>query len=79
MSYVTQFTLLADRYERSSIMLTSKSPVFGWEAIFKDPMVTAAAIDILVHYSIIIELNLESYRMAERLKKEKEVEKGNYL
>ena len=73
------FTLLADRYERSSIMLTSNLPFSGWEAIFKDPMVTAAAIDRLVHHSIIIELNLESYRMAERLKKEKEVEKGNYL
>lgn len=57
------FTLLADRYERSSVLLTSNLPFSGWEAIFKDPMTTAAAIDRLVHHCIIIELDLPSYRM----------------
>ena len=37
------FTLLADRYERSSVMLTSNLPFSKWEQIFKDPMTTAAA------------------------------------
>ena len=41
-----------------------------WEAIFKDPMTTAAAIDRLVHHSVILELNLPSYRM-EQAKKSK--------
>ena len=58
------FTLLADRYERSSIMLTSNLPFSKWEVIFKDPMVTAAAIDRLVHHSVILELNISSYRTA---------------
>ncbi len=62
------FTLLAERYERGSVMLTSNLPFSGWEAIFKDPMTTAAAIDRLVHHSVIIELNLPSYR-AEQAKK----------
>lgn len=57
------FTLLADRYERGSIMLTSNLPFSKWERIFKDPMTTAAAIDRLVHHSIILELNLPSYRL----------------
>ncbi len=57
------FTLLADRYERGSIMLTSNLPFSKWEKIFKDPMVTAAAIDRLVHHSVILELNIPSYRM----------------
>ncbi len=57
------FTLLADRYERGSIMLTSNLPFSKWEQIFKDPMTTAAAIDRLVHHSIILELNLPSYRL----------------
>jgi DNA replication protein DnaC len=57
------FTLLADRYERASIMLTSNLPFSKWEKIFKDPMVTAAAIDRLVHHSVILELNVPSYRM----------------
>lgn len=65
------FTLLADRYERSSIMITSNLPFSKWEQIFKDPMTTAAAIDRLVHHSVILELNLSSYRL-EQSKKEKE-------
>jgi len=57
------FTLLAERYERGSIMLSSNFPFSKWEKIFKDPMVTAAAIDRLVHHSVIVELNLPSYRI----------------
>ncbi|WP_136810868.1 IS21-like element helper ATPase IstB [Desulfosediminicola flagellatus] len=57
------FTLLAYCYERSSIMLTSNLPFSQWEKIFKDPMTTAAAIDRLVHHSVILELNLDSYRL----------------
>jgi len=57
------FTLLADRYERGSIMLTSNLPFSKWEQIFKDPMTTAAAIDRLVHHSVILELNVNSYRL----------------
>ena len=63
--------LLAERYERGSVLLTSNLPFSGWEAIFKDPMTTAAAIDRLVHHSVIIELNLPSYR-AEQAKKAKQ-------
>ena len=57
------FTLLADRYERGSVLITSNLPFSQWEVIFKDPMTTAAAIDRLVHHSVILELNLSSYRM----------------
>jgi len=57
------FTLLAERYERGSIMITSNLPFSKWETIFKDPMTTAAAIDRLVHHSVILELNIKSYRM----------------
>ena len=64
------FTLLADRYERGTVMLTSNLPFSKWEQIFKDPMTTAAAIDRLVHHSIILELNLPSYRL-EQSKKDK--------
>jgi len=57
------FALLADRYERGSVLLTSNLPFSKWESIFKDPMTTAAAIDRLVHHSVILELNLASYRL----------------
>jgi DNA replication protein DnaC len=65
------FTLLAERYERGSVWLTSNLPFSQWEQIFRDPMTTAAAIDRLVHHSIIVELNLPSYRL-EQAKKAKE-------
>lgn len=57
------FTLLAERYERGSVLLTSNLPFSKWEQIFKDPMTTAAAIDRLVHHSVILELNVGSYRL----------------
>jgi DNA replication protein DnaC len=44
-------------------MITSNLPFSKWEQIFKDPKTTAAAIDRIVHHSVILELNLESYRM----------------
>ncbi len=44
------FTLLAERYERGSVLLTSNLPFSKWEGIFKDAMTTAAAIDRLVHH-----------------------------
>jgi DNA replication protein DnaC len=65
------FTLMAERYERGSIWLTSNLPFSKWESIFKDPMTTAAAIDRLVHHSVILELNLPSYRL-EQAKQAKE-------
>lgn len=63
------FTLLAHRYESRSVLLTSNLVFSDWEKIFKDPMTTAAAIDRLVHHSVILELNLPSYRMEEAQKK----------
>lgn len=57
------FTLLAERYERGSVLLTSNQPFSQWEQIFKDAMTTAAAIDRLVHHCVIWELNVSSYRL----------------
>jgi DNA replication protein DnaC len=56
------FTLLAERYERGSVLVTSNLAFSQWEQIFKDPMTTAAAIDRLVHHCVILELNVPSYR-----------------
>jgi len=70
------FTLLAERYENGSVMITSNLPFSKWETIFKDKMVTAAAIDRLVHHSVILEMNLKSYRMTAAQKKLKTPKKG---
>ena len=57
--------MLSERYERGSVLLTSNPPFSKWEGIFKDPMTTASAIDRLVHHSVIVELNIPSYRIEE--------------
>ncbi len=60
------FTFLAERYERRSVMLTTNLIFSEWERIFKDPMTTMAAIDRVVHHSVILDMMaLESYRAKE--------------
>lgn len=53
------FTLLAERYERRSVVITSNLVFSQWDQIFKNPMTTAAAIDRVVHHSIIVEFGKE--------------------
>ena len=69
------FTLLAERYERGSVLLTSNLAFSTWDQIFKDTMTTAAAIDRLVHHSVIVELNVTSFRV-ETAKKTKTPQPG---
>lgn len=56
------FTLLAERYERRSLIITSNLVFSEWDQIFKNPMTTAAAIDRVVHHSTILEFDVDSYR-----------------
>ncbi len=56
------FTLMAERYERRSILITSNLVFGDWDRIFKNPMTTAAAIDRLVHHSVILEFSGRSKR-----------------
>ena len=76
------FTLLAERYERRSVMITTNLVFSKWDQIFRDPMTTAAAVDRLVHHAVILELNLPSYRAEKALEKRKSTldskEKGEH-
>lgn len=56
------FTLLAERYERRSVVITSNLVFSQWDQIFKDPMTTAAAVDRVVHHAVILELPIPSFR-----------------
>jgi DNA replication protein DnaC len=73
------FTLLAERYERGSVIITSNLSFSKWENIFKDPMMTAAAIDRIVHHSVIMELNIDSYRIISAKKRKADKEKQEKL
>jgi len=61
------FTLMAERYERRSLLITSNLVFSQWDQIFANPMATAAAIDRVVHHSVILEFGVESYRTEEAL------------
>jgi len=56
------FTLLAERYERRSVFITSNLIFAHWDRIFRDQMATAAAIDRLVHHSVLLEFDVPSFR-----------------
>ena len=60
------FTLMAERYERRSLVITSNLVFSQWDRIFQNPMTTAAAIDRLVHHSVVLEFDVESYRSGPR-------------
>lgn len=63
------FTLMAERYERRSLIITSNLVFSQWDRIFKSPMTTAAAIDRLVHHAVIIEVERTSLRAEEAKKR----------
>lgn len=56
------FTFLAERYERRSLMISSNLTFSQWDKIFGDPMTAMAAVDRLVHHSVILEFDGESIR-----------------
>jgi DNA replication protein DnaC len=65
------FELIAERYERRSLIVTSNQPFGQWEALFQDKAMTIAAIDRLVHHATIIEVTGESHRRREAMAKAK--------
>src|SRR6202043_1145097 len=57
------FTLLAERYEQRSVLITTNLVFSAWDRIFKDPMTTLAAVDRVVHHSVILDMTgVESFR-----------------
>ena len=58
------FTLLSDRYEQRSVCLSTNLVFSEWERIFKNPLTTVAAIDRVVHHSVILDLmQVRSFRI----------------
>src|ERR1700749_3494355 len=56
------FELISARYERRSLLITANQPFGAWEKVFPDPAMTLAAVDRLVHYATIFEINVDSFR-----------------
>jgi DNA replication protein DnaC len=73
------FTFLAERYERRSVMISSNLVFSQWDRIFQDPMTAMAAVDRLVHHSVILEFGGESQRTAKAIKAVTKEEKAKAL
>jgi len=71
------FELIAHRYERSSLLITTNQAFSEWDSIFGDNMMTVAAIDRLVHHADIYKIEGESYRKKEALKSNQEIGQVN--
>ena len=63
------FEFIAHRYESGRLIITSNQPFSQWDHIFPDTMMTVAAIDRILHHATIIEIEGESYRKKQSLKK----------
>lgn len=62
------FQLIARRYERGSIILTSNQSLTGWGEVFGDPIIATAILDRLLHHSTMLNVKGESYRLKEKRK-----------
>jgi DNA replication protein DnaC len=62
------YALVASRYERASLIVSSNKPFSAWTEIFGDAVAVAAMVDRLVHHAEIINLKGDSYRLKNRRK-----------
>lgn len=57
------FEVVQRRYLKGSIVLTTNRSIASWGQIFDDPMIAAAMLDRLLHRSVVLQIEGESYRM----------------
>lgn len=63
------FNVVAKRYERGSMILTSNLPFTQWASAFADDQtLTAAMLDRLLHHAHIVQISGESYRLKDKRK-----------
>ncbi len=63
------FEVFSQRYERGSTIVTSNLPFDEWTSVFGSERLTGALLDRLTHHVHILEMNGESYRLAESRKR----------
>jgi len=63
------FQVVAQRYERGSMVLTPNLTFGSWGSAFAgDGVLTVAMLDRILHYSIIVGINGESFRLKDKRK-----------
>ena len=68
------FHLISRRYEKKSTIITSNKNLSKWSELFKDPMITNAILDRLLHHSKVIQMIGPSYRTKDLILADKESE-----
>ena len=66
------FELISHRYERGSTLITSNLPFDEWTETFGSERLTGALLDRLTHHVSILEMNGESYRLANSTARKRE-------
>ena len=61
------FQIVAARYEKRSMIVTSNRPLSKWDEVFQDPVICNAIIDRLVHHATIVKINGRSYRLKDKI------------
>ena len=65
------FELISQRYERGAAIITSNLPFDEWTATLGEERLTGALLDRLTHHVHILEMNGQSYRLAQSRSKRK--------
>jgi DNA replication protein DnaC len=60
------FRLVARRYERASLIITSNKSFLDWGEMVNDPVLATAVLDRLLHYATTLNIKGESYRLKEK-------------
>jgi DNA replication protein DnaC len=61
------FRFIANRYEKSSTIITSNKAFSDWTELFHDPVIVTAILDRLLHHSVVINIKGNSYRLREKI------------
>ncbi|EJE4939069.1 IS21-like element IS100kyp family helper ATPase IstB, partial [Escherichia coli] len=63
------FQVIAKRYEKSAMILTSNLPFGQWDQTFAgDAALTSAMLDRILHHSYVVQIKGESYRLRQKRK-----------
>lgn len=61
------FAIISNRYERSSIILTSNYPLSLWDTIFSSKAMTGVIVDRLLHHGHVVKIRGRSYRLKDKI------------
>lgn len=70
------YEIIAERYEKASLIITSNREYSEWPAVFHDPLMASAAMDRLVHKAVRLTITGKSYRTEQFVAAQRELTKG---